>query len=122
MDDYRCWEPKVLEKMTSHYKTKEPLPAALIQKVVEKYVCIVQLRLMLDILILHGRRYVNIATAQIAQVAFSKFDMKIHMDDEPTDYTKLWASITEEITGVVNDNPQPRFGECLSYHQWTFKG
>ena len=41
--------------------------------------------------------------------------MKIHMDDEPTDYTKLWASIMEEATGVVNDNPQPLFGECLSF-------
>jgi hypothetical protein len=74
-----------------------------------------RLSLVFNILILHGRRYVNIATAQIHQVAFSKFDMKIHMDDEPTDYTKLWASIMEEATGVVDDNPQPVFGECLSF-------
>jgi hypothetical protein len=70
---------------------------------------------VLNILILHDRRYVNIATAQIRQVVFSKFDMKIHMDDEPTDYTKLWASIMEETTGVVDDNPQPVFGEYLSF-------
>jgi Zn-dependent oligopeptidase len=97
--------------MTSHYKTKEPLPAALIQKVVEKYVCISRPSLTLNIMILHGSRYVNVATYRMCQVALSTFDMKIHMDDEPTDYTKLWASIWEETAGLVNDNPQPLFGE-----------
>ena len=33
-----CWEPKVLEKMSSHYKTQEPLPADLIEKIIKRYV------------------------------------------------------------------------------------
>jgi hypothetical protein len=108
--------------MTSHYKTKEPLPAAFIQKVVEKYVCISRPSLTLNIMILHGSRYVNVATYRMRQVALSTFDMKIHMDDEPTDYTELWASIWEETAGLVNDNPQPLFGEWLSFRLWAFKG
>lgn len=33
-----CWEPKVLEKMSSHYETKKPLPAELIEKIVKRCV------------------------------------------------------------------------------------
>lgn len=32
-----CWEPRVLEKMSSHYEKKEPLPADLIEKIVKRY-------------------------------------------------------------------------------------
>jgi Zn-dependent oligopeptidase len=33
-----CWEPKVLEKMSSHYKTKEPLSPELVEKIIKRYV------------------------------------------------------------------------------------
>ena len=33
---YRCWEPKVLQKMSSHYQTKEPLSDELIQKIINR--------------------------------------------------------------------------------------
>jgi metallopeptidase MepB len=32
-----CWEPKVLEKMSSHYKTKEALSPELIDKIIKRY-------------------------------------------------------------------------------------
>lgn len=31
-----CWEPKVLAMMSSHYKTGEALPPALIEKIVKR--------------------------------------------------------------------------------------
>jgi len=34
----RCWEPKVLEKMSSHYKTQEPLSPELIDKLIRRCV------------------------------------------------------------------------------------
>jgi hypothetical protein len=34
----RCWEPKVLEQMSSHYETKKPLSAELIEKIVKRSV------------------------------------------------------------------------------------
>lgn len=32
-----CWEPRVLEKMSSHYETKKPLAPELIEKIVKRY-------------------------------------------------------------------------------------
>lgn len=32
------WEPKVLKKISSHYKTQEPLPDDLIQKLIKRFV------------------------------------------------------------------------------------
>jgi hypothetical protein len=32
----RCWEPKVLKKMSSHYQTKDPLSDELIQKIINR--------------------------------------------------------------------------------------
>lgn len=31
-----CWEPKVLERMSSHFETKKPLPADLIEKIIKR--------------------------------------------------------------------------------------
>lgn len=31
-----CWEPRVLEKMSSHYETKKPLDPELIEKLVKR--------------------------------------------------------------------------------------
>ncbi len=32
-----CWEPRVLERMSSHYETKKPLSPELIVKIVKRY-------------------------------------------------------------------------------------
>jgi len=31
-----CWEPKVLEQMSSHYETKKPLSVDLIEKIIKR--------------------------------------------------------------------------------------
>jgi Zn-dependent oligopeptidase len=56
-----CWEPKVLKKMSSHYKTKEPLSDALIEKLV-------------------ASRYVNVGLFYLRQLFFAMFDLKVHTD------------------------------------------
>ena len=33
---HRCWEPKVLEQMSSHYETKKPLSTELIDKIIKR--------------------------------------------------------------------------------------
>jgi len=38
MLEYWCWEPKVLEKMSSHYETQKPLSADLIDKIIKRFV------------------------------------------------------------------------------------
>jgi hypothetical protein len=41
--DIRCWEPKVLAMMSSHYEKQEPLPADLIEKIIKRCVQLSQL-------------------------------------------------------------------------------
>jgi Zn-dependent oligopeptidase len=73
-----CWEPKVLEKMSSHYKTQESLSPELIDKTIRS-------------------RYVNVGLYYLRQVFFAKFDLKVHVDKEAADYTKLWNDLRESI-------------------------
>ncbi|CAK5270325.1 unnamed protein product [Mycena citricolor] len=83
-----CWEPEVLSKMSSHYKTQEPLSEELITKLLKS-------------------RYVNVGLQYLRQVFFAKFDIKVHIDQEAEDYTQLWDKMREEISLVKADKPCP---------------
>ncbi|KAL0960667.1 hypothetical protein HGRIS_005696 [Hohenbuehelia grisea] len=83
-----CWEPKVLEKMSSHYETKKPLSSDLIEKIIKS-------------------RYVNVGLFYLRQLFFAKFDIKVHTDQESDDYTSLWNSLREKISLVKADKPAP---------------
>jgi len=86
-----CWEPKVLEKMSSHYKTQEPLSSELIDKLIKS-------------------RYVNVGLFYLRQLFFAKFDLKVHVDKEAADYTKLWNDLRESISLVKGGKAQPGQG------------
>ncbi|KAG6335973.1 hypothetical protein ID866_3126 [Astraeus odoratus] len=86
-----CWEPRVLEKMSSHYERQEPLSTDLIAKIIKS-------------------RYVNVGLFYLRQLFFAKFDLKVHTDKEPTDYTKLWNEMRETISLVKGGTPQPGQG------------
>ncbi|KAF8349335.1 metallopeptidase MepB [Amanita rubescens] len=86
-----CWEPQVLQKMSSHYKTQESLPDDLIQKIIQS-------------------RYVNVGLFYLRQLFFAKFDLKVHTDQEPADYTKLWNDLRESISLVKSGKPCPGQG------------
>ncbi|EJD41303.1 zincin, partial [Auricularia subglabra TFB-10046 SS5] len=84
-----CWVPKVLSKMSSHYKTKEPLSDELIDKIIKS-------------------RYVNIGMFMLRQLFFGKYDITVHTAKEGEDYTKLWARLREEtslVKGPARDAP-----------------
>ena len=94
-----CWEPHVLEKMSSHYEKKAPLSKELIEKIIKS-------------------RYVNVGLFYLRQLFFAKFDYKVHTDQGlfylfscscsdaldfcpgKTDYTKLWNDMREQISLV----------------------
>ncbi|KXN88219.1 Thimet oligopeptidase [Leucoagaricus sp. SymC.cos] len=76
-----CWEPKVLEKMSSHYERKEPLGKDLIEKIVKS-------------------RYVNVGLFYLRQLFFAKFDYKVHTDKTREDLTLLWNNLREEVSLV----------------------
>ncbi|KAG2357602.1 hypothetical protein BDR07DRAFT_1453044 [Suillus spraguei] len=86
-----CWEPKVLEKMSSHYETQEPLSPELIDKMIKS-------------------RYVNVGLFYLRQLFYAKFDLKVHMDQEATDYTKLWNDLRESVSLVKGGKAQPGQG------------
>ncbi|PFH53956.1 hypothetical protein AMATHDRAFT_38385 [Amanita thiersii Skay4041] len=86
-----CWEPKVLEKMSSHYEKGEPLKPELIEKIVKS-------------------RYVNVGLFYLRQLFFAKFDLKVHTDQDSTDYTKLWNDLRESVSLVKSDKPCPGQG------------
>lgn len=75
-----CFEPKVLELMSSHYETQKPLDAELIDKIIKR--CVVRTligrnhnsRLMLL------SRYVNVGLFYLRQLFFANFDLKVHTD------------------------------------------
>lgn len=83
-----CWEPKVLEKMSSHFEKKEPLSPELIEKVIKS-------------------RYVNVGLFDLRQIFFGKFDIKVHTDQEPADYTTLWNELRESVSLVKGGKHQP---------------
>ncbi|KAG6856420.1 hypothetical protein H0H87_004639 [Tephrocybe sp. NHM501043] len=56
-----CWEPKVLEQMSSHYETKKPLSPELIEKIIKS-------------------RYINVGLFYLRQLFFAKFDLKVHTE------------------------------------------
>ncbi|KAJ3515380.1 hypothetical protein NLJ89_g1791 [Agrocybe chaxingu] len=86
-----CWEPKVLEQMSSHYETKRPLSADLIEKIIKS-------------------RYVNVGLFYLRQLFFAKFDLKVHTDQQSHDYTRLWNTLREEVSLVKYDKESPGQG------------
>ncbi|KAJ3875744.1 hypothetical protein F5051DRAFT_333312 [Lentinula edodes] len=89
-----CWEPQVLEKMSSHFETKKPLSPELITKLVKS-------------------RYVNVGLFYLRQVFFAKFDIKVHTSSgslEDQDYTALWNSLRESISLVKSGKLTPGQG------------
>ncbi|KAF8809568.1 metallopeptidase MepB [Phlegmacium glaucopus] len=83
-----CWEPKVLQQMSSHYQTKQPLSAELIEKIIKS-------------------RYVNIGLFYLRQLFFARFDLKVHTDQVPEDYTLLWNTLRQKVSLVKHDKVCP---------------
>ncbi|KAI0648050.1 Metalloprotease [Trametes meyenii] len=80
-----CYEPKVLERMSSHYRTGKPLDDGLVEKIVKS-------------------RYVNVGLFYLTQVSWSMFDLEVHACQETMDYTKLWNELRESTALLKGGN------------------
>ncbi|KAI0632166.1 metallopeptidase MepB [Trametes polyzona] len=80
-----CYEPKVLERMSSHYETGEPLSKELIDSIVKS-------------------RFVNVGLSYLKQVHWSIFDLRVHTEQEIADYDKLWNELRESVALVKAGN------------------
>lgn len=52
----------------------------------------------------------NVGLFYLRQLFFANFDIKVHTDKEPTDYTKLWCEMREKISLVSAGKPTPGQG------------
>jgi Zn-dependent oligopeptidase len=77
--------------MSSHYKTQESLSPELIDKTIRS-------------------RYINVGLYYLRQLFFAKFDLKVHVDKEAADYTKLWNDLRESISLVKGGKALPGQG------------
>ncbi|KAF8452632.1 hypothetical protein L210DRAFT_3499538 [Boletus edulis BED1] len=92
MLENRCWEAEVLKRMSSHYKTQEPLSDDLIAKIIKS-------------------RYVNVGLFYLRQLFFANFDFAVHNSlDVNMDYTKLWNELREKISLVQGSEDKPGQG------------
>lgn len=76
----RCWEPKILTKISSHYKTREPLSPEFIDKLIKRSVPVA-----VSSTAIHKQpsRYVNGGLFQLQQIFLSKFDLIVHTKNLP---------------------------------------
>ena len=65
--------------MAKHYKTPDPPPADLVEKLVKRYFCVLSC-VLCPFLTNFGSRYVNVGMFYLRQVAFAKYDIQIHTD------------------------------------------
>ncbi|KAJ7288404.1 metallopeptidase MepB [Mycena rebaudengoi] len=86
-----CWEPKVLQKLSSHYKTQEPLSPELIEKIVKS-------------------RYSDVGLFYLFQVFVASFDIKLHSIQEKQDSTLLWNTLRDQIALVKSKKPMASQG------------
>lgn len=76
------WNPEILKKISSHYKSGKPLPDELIAKMIEL-------------------KNFNQGYSYIRQLLFGLFDMKIHSSSPPVDVTKTYAEMHKELFGYA---------------------
>ncbi|KDR83280.1 hypothetical protein GALMADRAFT_239146 [Galerina marginata CBS 339.88] len=94
-----CYEPRVLERITSHYETKNPMSSELIEKLVKN-------------------RYMNFGLFNLRQVFFAKYDIKVHTEQNIEDYTHYWCSLRNKILLLEHDKECPgqsAFSHLIGY-------
>lgn len=81
-----CWRPSVLKSLSGHWKTGEPIPDDLVEKLIPT-------------------KHVSEATASLAQVLIGTYDMTCHQPEstevaKERNYGKLWNELRLDISGV----------------------
>ncbi|EIW59235.1 Metalloprotease [Trametes versicolor FP-101664 SS1] len=85
-----CFEPKILTRLSKHYKTGEPLDEDFINKILKS-------------------RYTNVGMFYLRQVSFAAFDLRVHLSEPPagSDYTKLWSELRDSVALLKTPEPCP---------------
>ena len=99
------WEPIVLQRISKHVETGQPLPDALIQKMIDA-------------------KNANIALLTLRQIFFALFDLTAHTSSSIQSRT-LWNTLLKEIflvEGFEETNGSASFGHLLSGYDAGYYG
>lgn len=105
MENY-CWEREALRRISSHYKNGEPLPDALIDKMI-------------------AAKNVGIALFNLRQLFFGIFDMTIHTSTPPINTGELWEKLRYEVSLIPNykgTNGAASFGHLMGGYDSGYYG
>ncbi|KNE55347.1 hypothetical protein AMAG_01248 [Allomyces macrogynus ATCC 38327] len=94
-----CWEPEILEFLSSHWKSGEKIPADLVARLVKT-------------------EHVNGGLMNLRQIFFGLFDMTLHTRDPasetPVESTNLYNSLRKDVT--LLPAPEDSFGHATFDH------
>lgn len=112
MLEFWTWSPNELKTLSAHYQTKEPLAEDLLDKLIKS-------------------KHVNTGLANLRQMHFALFDMKLHTiaDEqgiESVDLDKLWNELREELTqmsgGGLTSRGYATFGHIAGGYESGYYG
>ncbi len=101
-----AWDPAILKRVSSNVTTGQPLPDALIQKMI-------------------AARYVHYALQTTGQIMYATVDMKYHTLKPPVDTTAVWAATVAQTTPnqyVPGTHPQSEFGHLMGGYDAGYYG
>ncbi len=101
-----AWNPQVLKKISKHYKTGQPLPDEMIEKMI-------------------AAKNFGAAGSYLRQDFFAQYDMMLHTKNKTPDTTKTYFSLTKKIRGLPltkGTYPQAAFGHIMGGYDAGYYG
>ena len=101
-----AWNPTVLKKISKHYKTGEPLPDDVIERMLKA-------------------KNFGSGGAYLRQNFFAQYDMTLHTAAKTPDTTKLYFDLTKKIRALPltkNTIPQAAFGHIMGGYDAGYYG
>ena len=101
-----AWDPQVLKKISKHYKTRQPLPDEMIEKMI-------------------AAKNFGAAGSYLRQDFFAQYDMMLHTKNKTPDTTKTYFSLTKKIRGLPltkGTYPQAAFGHIMGGYDAGYYG
>ena len=100
------WQPSILKEVSSNVKTGEPLPDALIAKIIAAH-------------------HVDDGYRFSRQAFFAIYDMRLHNSDSTQDPTKLWFELKPQLTPLPEEPgtvPEAAFGHLMGGYDAGYYG
>jgi oligopeptidase A len=97
-----CWEPEALAFISGHHETGEPIPGALLEKML-------------------AARNFQSAMGMARQLEFALFDFRLHCESHLNEFTSVQA-LLDEVRSAVSVVPAPAFNRFQTSFSHIFAG